>query len=137
MKIKKFAAPTVKEALAKVKQELGKDAVILHSKKVKQGGVLDFFAKELFEVTAAIDESDQPVYLKPQSNSQKTTSMPKQTDELTSIAKMTELGSEVHELKSVVHQVAEHVKHAIFALPPQAAYFLPWVMLSRCVLPDG
>ena len=34
---------------------MGKDAVILHSRKFKEGGFLGFFAREKFEVTAAVD----------------------------------------------------------------------------------
>ena len=46
----------MKEAMAQVKDELGDDAVILHTKKIKKGGILGYGAKEIFEVTAALDE---------------------------------------------------------------------------------
>ena len=49
MQIKSFKAPTLKEALANVKSELGVDAVILHTKKIKKGGILGFHAKEIVE----------------------------------------------------------------------------------------
>ncbi|MFC2741636.1 MAG: flagellar biosynthesis protein FlhF, partial [Selenomonas sp.] len=42
--------------MAQVKDELGDDAVILHTKKIKKGGILGYGAKEIFEVTAALDE---------------------------------------------------------------------------------
>ena len=35
-----------------VKDELGRDAVILHTKRYKQGGFLGYKAKEVVEVTA-------------------------------------------------------------------------------------
>ena len=61
MKIKKIAAPTMKEALRLVKLELGEDAIILKSRKVAKGGALSFLAKEQIEVTAAVDyESPEP-----------------------------------------------------------------------------
>ncbi len=60
MKIKKYVAPTIKEALAQIKQEMGDDAVILNSRKVEKKGLRDVFAKEMFEVTAALDEFDKP-----------------------------------------------------------------------------
>ena len=47
----------MKEAMAQVKDELGDDAVILHTKKIKKGGILGYGAKEFFEVTAALDET--------------------------------------------------------------------------------
>lgn len=56
MNTHKFVAPTMKEALAKVKEELGEDALILRSEKVKAGGTLTFAKRELIEVTAATPE---------------------------------------------------------------------------------
>jgi flagellar biosynthesis protein FlhF len=58
MKIKKFKAGTIKEALLLVKAELGPQAVILNTKKM--GGGL--FGGEKYEVTAALDENS---YAKP------------------------------------------------------------------------
>lgn len=43
------------EAMIKIKQELGNDAVILNSKRVETGGFLGFFTKKSIEVIAAID----------------------------------------------------------------------------------
>lgn len=40
------------EALAKVREELGADAVILHTRSFKRGGVLGFGAKAVVEITA-------------------------------------------------------------------------------------
>lgn len=59
MQIKSFKAPTLKEAMANVKSELGVDAVILHTNKIKKGGILGFHAKEIVEVIAAVE--DEPV----------------------------------------------------------------------------
>lgn len=56
MRIKVFQAATMKEAMAQVKDELGNDAVILHTKRIKKGGILGYGSKEIFEVTAALDE---------------------------------------------------------------------------------
>ena len=42
-----------------VKDELGSDAVILHTKRYKQGGFLGYKSKEVVEVTAAIDDTPQ------------------------------------------------------------------------------
>jgi flagellar biosynthesis protein FlhF len=56
MKSQKFTAPTMKEALAKVKAELGEDALIIRSEKVKADGLLGFGRQDLIEVTAARPE---------------------------------------------------------------------------------
>jgi flagellar biosynthesis protein FlhF len=55
MWIKKFQAPTLQEAVAKVKAELGPEAVILHTAHVKQGGLRGLFAARWIEVTAAVE----------------------------------------------------------------------------------
>ncbi|SDD45735.1 Flagellar biosynthesis protein FlhF [Sporomusa acidovorans DSM 3132] len=43
------------EAMAQVKQDLGRDAVILHTRRLKKGGILGFFGREMVEVMAAVD----------------------------------------------------------------------------------
>ena len=66
MKIKKIYAPSMAEAMEKIKKELGQDAVILNSKVLYSGGFLGFFKKKSFEVLAAIDP--QPMANKQQPN---------------------------------------------------------------------
>lgn len=58
MRIKKFVAPTMKEATDKMKHELGGEAIILNTRKVANGKHFNFLGKEMLEVTAAVD--DQP-----------------------------------------------------------------------------
>ncbi len=60
MKLKKFTAPTMPEAMQQIRSELGSNAVILQSKEVKKGGVLGFFQKKQFEVYAALDPEPTP-----------------------------------------------------------------------------
>lgn len=64
MKVKKFIAPSMPEAMKKIREELGKDAVILNSKVVQKGGFLGLFTKKNIEVIAAIDP--QPISTKNQ-----------------------------------------------------------------------
>ncbi len=61
MMIKKYMGNNVQEAILKVKMDLGKDAIILSTKKVKQKGFLKLFSKPLIEVTAALDEKPRIV----------------------------------------------------------------------------
>src|SRR5690625_4623483 len=56
MKIKKYVADSMNDALMQIKQELGSDAVILNSKQIKNGGFLGMFKKSRIEVIAAMDE---------------------------------------------------------------------------------
>lgn len=55
MKIKRFRAPTVPAAIEAVRRELGRDAIILDTKRVRAGGLAGFFGPRLVEVTAAAD----------------------------------------------------------------------------------
>src|SRR5690554_2402748 len=59
MRVRRYVANTAQEAVAKVKRELGNDALILNSRSYKEGGFLGFFGKKRFEVLAAIDENLQ------------------------------------------------------------------------------
>jgi flagellar biosynthesis protein FlhF len=45
----------MQEAMAQVKSELGRDAVILHTRRLKKGGVFGFFGKEAVEVMAGLE----------------------------------------------------------------------------------
>ncbi|RLQ95727.1 flagellar biosynthesis protein FlhF [Falsibacillus albus] len=64
MKVKKYVAPSMTEAMQKVKGELGEDAVILNSKLIYTGGILGLFKKKNIEVIAAIDSNQsQPAQI--------------------------------------------------------------------------
>ncbi|TKH03107.1 flagellar biosynthesis protein FlhF [Peribacillus simplex] len=61
MKVKKYLAPSMNEAMKRIRAELGSDAVILSSKAVYNGGFLGLFKKRNIEVIAAIDPVSQPI----------------------------------------------------------------------------
>jgi len=56
MKVKRYIVKDMSEAMIKIKSDLGIDAVILNTRKIKTGGFFRFFKKPLLEVVAAIDE---------------------------------------------------------------------------------
>ncbi|WP_418790222.1 flagellar biosynthesis protein FlhF [Phosphitispora sp. TUW77] len=60
MRVKRYVAETLQDAMLKVKMDMGKDAVILHTRKFKEGGFLGFFGKSKFEVTAAVEDVNPP-----------------------------------------------------------------------------
>ncbi|MCM3654069.1 flagellar biosynthesis protein FlhF [Metabacillus litoralis] len=65
MKVKKYIAPSMQEAMKKIRSEMGNEAVILNSKVIQSGGFLGLFAKKKIEVIAALDqELDVPVHPK-------------------------------------------------------------------------
>ena len=73
MKVKRYVVDSLPIAVEEIKKDLGKDAIILHSKKIKVGGFLGFFGKEKMEVIAAIDPkpvpSSKPIGARPQQSS--------------------------------------------------------------------
>ena len=50
----------MKDAMEAMKAELGDEAVILHSKKYKEGGLLGIGSREVVEITAAVEENALP-----------------------------------------------------------------------------
>ena len=62
MKIKKYLVKDIKEALIQIKQELGENAVILQTRRIRKGGFLGIFGGEIFtEVTAVAEENTSSV----------------------------------------------------------------------------
>lgn len=55
MKVKRYVGETAQEALQKVKSDLGRDAIILNTRKIRKKGLMGFFSKPLIEVVATID----------------------------------------------------------------------------------
>ncbi|MFA7288198.1 MAG: flagellar biosynthesis protein FlhF [Melioribacteraceae bacterium] len=62
MQIKKFTAPTLKEATEMMKEELGGDAIILGTRVIE--GDRKFNAKKMFEITAGADEIIKKISVK-------------------------------------------------------------------------
>jgi flagellar biosynthesis protein FlhF len=56
MKIKRYIGKNTQEALLKVKMDLGNDAIILNTKKVRQKGFKKYFTSPMMEIMAAIDD---------------------------------------------------------------------------------
>ena len=55
MRIKRYEAPTIQEALMKVKKDLGPEAVILYTKTFRKGGLLGLFGRPMAEITAGVE----------------------------------------------------------------------------------
>ncbi|HZJ56922.1 MAG TPA: flagellar biosynthesis protein FlhF [Clostridia bacterium] len=55
MIIKRYIGNTTQEAMTQVKSDLGSDAIILNTRRIRKKGIIHWFAKPLIEVTAAID----------------------------------------------------------------------------------
>ena len=102
MKVKTYRAPTLAEALAEVKNDLGREAVIIQTRRLRQGGFLGMMATEIVEVTAAVDntptKTSKPVMTEPPEAKPLT----KETDDAKILALQLELASMRKSLESVL-----------------------------------
>jgi flagellar biosynthesis protein FlhF len=57
MIMKKYLVKNMNEGLTRIRYELGKDAIIISQRKVRQPGLKGFFSKKVIEVTAAVENS--------------------------------------------------------------------------------
>ena len=57
MKVQKFKGSSMKDVLIEVTKTLGKDAIILQSRKISEGGLLGIGTNSMVEVTAALDSN--------------------------------------------------------------------------------
>lgn len=55
MIIKRYIVNNMNEAMAKIRYELGKDAVIISQRKIRKPGFMGLFSKKSLEVTAAVE----------------------------------------------------------------------------------
>jgi flagellar biosynthesis protein FlhF len=65
MKVKRYVALDLPEAVQAIRSELGSDAVILNTKEIRVGGFLGMFRKKRVEVIAAVDESSARLPARP------------------------------------------------------------------------
>jgi flagellar biosynthesis protein FlhF len=63
MKVKKYTASSMPEAMKKIRSDLGVDAIILNTKEANKGGIFGLFSKKYLEVTAAVDPDPVPIAL--------------------------------------------------------------------------
>lgn len=120
MRLKTYIVGNMTEAIPMIKRDLGTDALILNTKKIKTGGFLGFFQKEKLEVTAAIDPTAKPEgkreFLPAEfPKAQSVTQPPSQKETAT------ELISELKNIKQfMVQQMAEeHLPEALNLLKQQ------------------
>ncbi len=56
MRVKKYVASSLSEAVAAARSELGREAFIVDSRRIKVGGIFGLFGKPMIEVTVAADD---------------------------------------------------------------------------------
>lgn len=109
MKIKRFIGNTTQEAMYKLKKELGPEAIILHTRTIKQPGFLGIFKKNLIEVVAAVEETTKESFKyveKANNSSNKNTNISK-TD--SPVYKQDNLEMEINKIKNMMETVVNNL----------------------------
>jgi len=113
MIVKTFRAPTMEEALAKVKATLGDSALIIETRKVAPRGLFGFFRKPLVEVVVGIDDPLAPTARKP--------SEPRQGDWTGEVANLRTLEHEIDQIKGALREISKTQAAAARPAPPPIA----------------
>lgn len=88
----------MQDAMAQVKNDLGRDAIILHTRRFRKGGFWGFFTRDMVEVMAALETSPAPVHEK--KVPQPMINRPSDDD-----AKVTALQLEISNMRKMIEQV--------------------------------
>jgi len=122
MKVKKFVAPSMNEAMKMVRAELGRDAIILHSKVIHTGGLFGLFAKKKIEVLAGVDPDPLP----PRSSAAAPVDLPSAVSQEEANGS---LAGELQEVKTLMRQLANR--------SPSLAYPPPLAEVERRLVRQG
>lgn len=110
MKVKKFYGVDNHDVIAKVKSELGSNAVILHQRKVKPKGVFGFLKKSIVEVVAAIEENEIASTINNITNMAKAQEI-NLRERATLKSKDKELQREINDIKSMLGTVVNQMQN--------------------------
>jgi flagellar biosynthesis protein FlhF len=118
MKVKKFIASNMPDAMKSIRKELGVEAIILHSREVETGGFLGFFTKRAIEVTAAVDPGSTKNNQKPSLDENKIAHQSQDTDKASNHNQtLKELMSKIDELTHTVDTMSTNRKPSIGNIP--------------------
>lgn len=92
----------MQDAMAQVKGDLGRDAVILHTRRFRKGGFLGFFGREMVEVMAALDTPPPPAPAPEKKAPPPPAPLPRQDGD---DAKVTALQLEISNMRKMIEQV--------------------------------
>lgn len=110
MMIKRYIGKSTQEAMVKLRRELGNDAVILHTRKIRKPGITGFFKKPLIEIVAALDDNKKT--RQGEVKRKKTKNITEELNKNLFLKKennSNDLTSEIKQLKYMVKDVIERV----------------------------
>ncbi len=120
MKIRRYMGSNTQEAILKVKMDLGNEAVILNTRKVRRRGLLNVFAKPMVEVLAAIDDdigTKKEIVKKVETNKQKENSTKNEANFKTNIeqkeGKIDFLENKVNNMETMLKKIYEQFQNNV------------------------
>lgn len=131
MKIRRYLGSNTQEAILKVKMDLGNDAVILNTRKVRQKGFFKLFSKPMVEVLAAVDDDyglkkekeiqkHEPIVQPPVKEEQKKAIAQTPDDKDAKDEKISELENKVSNMESILQKIYEQLQDPVQKVPPAA-----------------
>ncbi|MCL6472898.1 MAG: flagellar biosynthesis protein FlhF [Firmicutes bacterium] len=131
MKIKRYEASSMEEAISKVKYDLGPEAIILHTRRLQRPWPLRIFKNSSVEITAALDVNlaDQ------KENASKNGASRNGASEAID-ARFDQIQLEVEEIKSIVKTIASQLTDPLFQEVPACFLDLYEKMLQSKVEDD-
>lgn len=121
MIIKKYVVKNMNEAMTRIRYELGKDAIIISQRKIRQSGFKKYFSPKLIEVTAALENTTEPMKIqKPQSTFASSDVLKESVESIKAIMnkdvvkpkeeEKNVLEDEVKEMKSILNEILNNTK---------------------------
>lgn len=109
MRLKTYTVDNVAEAIPMIKRDLGADALILNTKKVKKGGIFGLFQKEKLEVIAAVESKGNENVKKPVADVQPVPVF----SEPQSVPSPNDAGNETNDLIAELKSIKQFMMHVI------------------------
>ncbi|MCL2235551.1 MAG: flagellar biosynthesis protein FlhF [Defluviitaleaceae bacterium] len=112
MKIRKFTGATEQDAIEKIRDEMGLDALVINIKKIQPKGIFAFMRKSYVEVTAAHDErARQPAktvaQMQPQPPPPAQTPEPAENSGFAQVAQVAQLSAQVNEKDERIRMLSD------------------------------
>ena len=117
MKVKKFYGNDNHDVVAKVRDELGSNAVILHQRKVRPKGLLGIFKRPIVEVVAAIEDMSLPTVKLNTLNMAKIQELDLRERVALKSKKNKSLEKEINEIKSILNTVVGQIEGVNMSKP--------------------
>lgn len=114
MRLKTYIVDNVGDAIPMIKRDLGADALILNTKKVKKGGLFGLFQKEKLEVIAAVEsKAGDSAKSQPANGRPVPVFAEPKTEELAPKPLREDAGSETNDLIAELKSIKQFMMHVI------------------------